>query len=431
MIIRELLDIIADLNFWYREQDTGIERPELENVMKIVDMKEVAAIILGVRRAGKTYLAKQILKKKAKGQTLYINFEDKKLEPYLNSDILDNVYETYRYYINKNDFAYVVLDEVHNVEGWEKWVRMMLEKKENIKIIITGSGSKILTPELASVLTGRKITYSLFPLSLGGVLRFKGADEKYLTKKERDSLLREYLEFGAFPMAILAETPEQKRYFLQEVYDDIITKDIMFRYRLREENILRKTAYLAINNFAKYTSIRKLRNSLKSIMRLDVSPSTLSYYLDYFERSFLFIFLPIFSYNIKDQMQYPKKVYCIDTGIINAIIPKFSENTGRLYENIVAIELKRRGKEIYYWKSGEGKELDFIVKDGLKVKQLVQVCYNIDEPETKKRELGSLIKASRELRCRDLLVITDDKEGEEKVKGKTVKYIPLWEWLLA
>lgn len=411
-----------------------MKRDELEELMNLVDIKDTATIILGVRRVGKTILSKQILKKKIeegkKEQTLYINFEDNRLEPFLNADILDNVYETYRHYINKNDFAYVVLDEVHNVEGWEKWVRMTLEKKENVKIIVTGSGSKILTPKLASVLTGRKITYSLFPLSLRGFLKFREVDKKYLIKKEINSFLREYTEFGAFPLVVLTEKPDQKKYFLREVYDDIITKDIMFRYRLREENILRKVAYLMINSFAKYTSIRKIRNSLKSIMKLNVSPSTLSYYSEYFEKSFLFIFLPIFSYNIKDQMQYPKKVYCIDTDLINAIIPKFSDDIGRLYENIVAIELKRKGKEIYYWKNPQHEEVDFVVKEGLKVRQLIQVCWSINEYKTKEREIKALLKAGKELKCKTLLIITGDKEGEEKIKEKTIKYIPLWRWLL-
>ena len=435
MIIKELLDIVAELNFWYKEQDIGIERSELKEVIKIVDMKGIAAIVLGVRRAGKTYLAKQILKKKIKQktkkeQTLYINFEDNKLEPYLNGDILDNIYETYRYYINKNDFAYIVLDEVHNVDRWEKWIRMMLEKKENVKIIVTGSGSKILTEKLASVLTGRKVTYSLFPLSFEDFLLFKGIGKRYLPKKEKDFLLREYIEFGALPLVVLAEKSEQKKYFLQEVYDDIITKDIMFKYKLREEDILRKVAYLTTNSFARYISIRKIRNSLKSIMKIDVSPSTLSYYLEYFERSFLFIFLPIFSYNIKDQLQYPRKVYCVDTGLVNAIILKFSENIGRLYENIVAIELKRKNKEIYYWKNPQHEEVDFVVKEGLKVKQLIQVCYDTEDYSTKKREIKALLKASKELSCKNLLVITEDKEGEEIVDNKKIKYVPLWRWLL-
>lgn len=438
MIIKELLDIVAELNFWHRDQDIGIEREELEEVNKLVDMKDVALIISGVRRAGKTYLAKQLLRKKIgrgikKEQTLYINFEDKKLEPYMNKDILDNVYETYRYYLNKKDFSYIVLDEVHNVEGWEKWVRLALEKKENIKIIITGSGSKIITPQLSSILTGRKITYNLFPLSFKDFLKFKKINKKYFTKKESATLIREYIEFGAFPLVVLTDEIEQKKYFLQEIYDDIVTKDILFRYRLREEAILRKVAYLTMSSFSGHTSIRKIRNSLKNIMKLGISPSTISYYLEYFERSFLFIFSPIFSYKIKEQMQYPKKVYCVDTGLINSIIPKFSENIGRIYENIVAIELKRRAKkdvtEVYYWKDSKG-EVDFVIKGGLKPSALIQVCYNVEDKKTKERELQALLRAIQEFKLKKAFVITEDYEGEEKINGKTIKYLPLWKWLL-
>ncbi len=437
MIKKDLLDIIAVLNFWHKEQDTGIRRSELDEVMKLVDMKDVALLILGVRRAGKTYLAKQILQKKLedieKKQTLYVNFEDKKLEPYLDTEFLDDLYETYRYYINKEDFAYVVLDEVHNVKGWEKWVRMMLEKKENLKIIITGSGGRILTPELASVLTGRKITYNLFPLSFKDYLRFKGVKKEYFTKKERDALMQEYMEFGSFPLAVLADNMEQKNYFLQEIYDDIITRDIIFRYRLREEETIRKVAYLTLNSFSRYVSIRKLRNTLKSVMKTSVSPSTISNYLEYFERSFLFSFSPIFSYKIKEQMQYPKKAYCVDTGLISAVIPKFSENAGFVLENVIAIELRRRvkrGRELYYWKDSMGKEVDFVVKEGLETKQLVQACYDIEGPKTKGRELKALASASKELKCNDLLVITWDYETEEVFEGKKIKFVPLWKWLL-
>ena len=129
-------------------------------------------------------------------------------------------------------------------------------------------------------------------------------------------------------------------------------------------------------------------------------------------------------------MQYPRKVYCIDTGIINALLPKFSENIGRFYENLVALDLKRKGKEVYYWKSSKHEEVDFVIKQGLKVKQLIQVCYDISDPDTKKREFKALLKASEELKCNNLLVITEDKEGIETIKKKKIKFIPLWKWLL-
>ncbi|MEW5896991.1 MAG: ATP-binding protein [Nanoarchaeota archaeon] len=438
--MREPLDLVADLNFWYKKQETGIPRKELTQVLKLIDMKDVSFFILGVRRAGKTFLAKQILEKKIeaglkKEQTFYINFEDKRLEPYLNSKLLDQLYANYREELNPRDFFYLVLDEVHNVEGWEKWIRMMLERREKLKIIVTGSGSKILTPKLATVLTGRKLKYDLFPLSFEQFLEFKQEKRKYRKKEDNLRFLNEYLKFGGLPLVVLSGSKEQKRYFLQELYDDIITKDISFRFRLREEKLLRKVSFLVMNNFAGYVSIRKIKNALKSMLQESISPSTLSNYFECFSRSFLFIFLPIFSFNIKDQEQYPKKVYCIDTGLINAIIPKFSENLGRFYENIVAVELLRRkatesDKEIYYWKNPLQEEVDFVVKGGLKVKQLIQVCYDLNDEKVKKRELRGLLKASEELKCSDLLIISEKKDGEEKIGNRKVKYFPLWKWLL-
>lgn len=435
-----ILDLIADLNFWYKEQEIGVIRDELAPVLKLVDMKDISFFILGVRRAGKTFLAKQILKRKieqgiSKEQTLYVNFEDNKLEPYLNESLLDQLYESYRNTLNTEKFVYIVLDEVQNVKGWEKWVRTILEKREKVKIIITGSGSRILTPKLATILTGRKIKYNLFPLSFEQFMGFKGKEAGYLKEKEYLKLLQEYCEFGGFPLVVLNDSKEQKKYFLQELYDDIVTKDISFRFRLREEKLLRKISFLVMNNFSKYASIRKIKDTLKSLLHETISTSTLSNYFEYFSRSFLFVFVPIYSRNIKDQDQYPKKVYCVDTGLIASIIPKFSENLGRYYENVVFIELLRRKSldrknEFYYWKNSQGYEVDFIVKQGLQVKELIQVCYDISDEKTKERELHSLLQAMEEFKLKKGLILTKDFEKEERVKGKKILFVPLWKWLL-
>lgn len=431
---KELLEIISVHNFWHKDQDTGIEREGLENAMKLVDIEGMATIVLGVRRAGKTYLTKQILRRKmeeyGKGQTLYVNFEDKALEPFIDEDILDEIYRAYRYEINRDKPVFIVLDEVHRVEGWERWVRTMTERKEAVKIIITGSGSRIISPRLATVLTGRKTTYNLFPLSFKEFLAFKGLRLKeYMGFETVEPMLLEYLEYGGFPAAVLAKEKEQKRVVLQEVYDDIITKDLMERFNLREENTLRKAAYLVLNNFSKYVSIRKIRNSLKTIMKVDISPSTLSNYLEYFERAYIFCFIPIYSLNIKDQMQYPRKAYSIDTGIINAILPRFSLDAGLIYENAVAVELLRRGKEIYYWK-GDRNEVDFVIKNGIEVESLIQVTYAVDRDGIKDREINGLLRAMDEFKLNEGLVITGNFEGKEEIGGKRIVYIPMWKWLL-
>jgi predicted AAA+ superfamily ATPase len=232
MINRDLLDKIRDFNFWHKEQETGLKRKELKEVLKFVDDREFVLAINGVRRAGKTYLSKQILKEKLKEvkpeQTLYINFEDPTLEPYLNPESLKDLYESYRYFLNKKDFAYIVLDEIHNVPRWEKWVRIMLEKKEKVKFIITGSSSKLFKNEFARLLTGRTITFHLFPLSFKNFLDFKNYQiKKYQSYDSLSPFIIEYLQYGGFPLIVLEKDETKKNLYLKELFNDILVKDII------------------------------------------------------------------------------------------------------------------------------------------------------------------------------------------------------------
>ena len=175
-------------------------------------------------------------------------------------------------------------------------------------------------------------------------------------------------------------------------------------------------------------------NILKS-RGINISVPTLEKYFNLMKEAFLFFDNTIFSYKVKDQLQYPRKIYCIDNGFINYFGFKFSEDAGRLMENSVAISLYRNSyqypkKKIFYFKTALGEEVDFVIKEGLKVKQLIQVCDDINDTDTKEREVKALIKASKELKCNKLLVINDYYESEEKIKGKNIKFILLWKWLL-
>jgi hypothetical protein len=178
-------------------------------------------------------------------------------------------------------------------------------------------------------------------------------------------------------------------------------------------------------------SANKLRNTIINIIKRKISPNLIVDLLNHLENAYLLFSVPIYSYKIKDQKQYPKKIYCIDTGLINTVSFRFTEDTGKLYENVVAVELKRRKKEIYYWKDANHWEVDFVLKDGLKVTQLIQVCYDTGNPETKNRELKSLVNAGEEFKCGNLLVITNDYESEEEFKGEKIKFMPLWKWLIS
>ncbi len=428
---KKLLELVQDFNLWHKPQEIGFERQELSQVLPLVEDTRIALIITGLRRAGKTFLARQILHAKQNTitpeQTLFINFEDPLLEPYLNIESLQNLYESYRYFLNKDKRAYIVLDEVQNVPKWEKWVRIQLEKNENIKFIITGSSSKIFKGELANVLSGRTVTFPLFPLNFSNFLQFKSPQNKWKSYSSLKPLLAEYIEYGGLPLVV---TTSQKEIFLKQLFEDIIVKDIILKYKLREVEI-KKIAILLLHYFSNLVSVQRLRNTAKEIAKVDISPTSINNYLYYFEDAFLFFFIPIFSYKIKEQMQYPRKAYCLDTGIINSLTLKFSENQGKLYENIVATTLFRRvGKEnLFYWKSPAGYEVDFVIKEGLNVRQLIQVCYTISK-DAKEREIRAVQKAAAEFGLTQALIITEQDERKEHLDSLTITYIPLWKWLL-
>jgi len=436
----EIVKIISDLNLWGREQETGIERKDyLKTISEFSGAKEDAIVIVGIRRSGKTYLTKQFLKnisdKTKKEQTLYVNFEDPKLDPYLSLSLLDEIYGAYRTYINKNDFAWIVFDEIQNIPIWEKWVRIMQEKKENVKILLSGSSSKLLSAEFSSVLTGRCLKIEVFPISFKEFLYFNKVefekDYDILVKSEEIKRnLHKYLKYGGFPKVALEENENLKKEYLKEIFEGIVYREILARHKIKDAGLVKAVVEFGINYFSSLMSANKIRNIITDIFKRQVSPNSILDILKYAEETYLLFFVPIFSYKIKDQKLYPKKIYCIDSGLINIVSLKFSDDFGRIYENIVAIELKRRIKEIYYWKDSQQREVDFVVIEDKEPDQLIQVCYDVKNPETKKRETFALVKASEELKCENLWVITYDYENEEIFDGKLIKFISLWKWLL-
>lgn len=426
----ELLEILQDWNFWKKELDTGKERKRyLEKCLRFLKTKVIIAII-GVRRAGKSYIMRQVVKKLIENGTkrkniLMVNFEDRRFAEFYPK-LLDEVYETYLEFLKPDDKPFIFLDEVHNVPKWERWVRTMQELGK-AKIVVSGSSAKLLAGELATLLTGRHLDLVVFPLSFKEFLYFKNLNIKNkldlaAKKIEIKRCFREYLEFGGFPEVVLSK---EKKQLLLTYFDDIITKDIERRYNLREREKLRALARFYLTNI----SSRITFNSLSKF--LNTTTNTIEKFSSYLEEANILFFVKRFSFRVKEQEKSPRKVYAIDVGLANAIGFKFSANFGRVAENIVAIELKRDSNaEIYYWKDPQHQEVDFILKQGLKVKQLIQVCWNLNDYRTKKRELKSLLKASKELKCKNLLVITSDYESEEKIDGKKIRFIPLWRWLL-
>ena len=378
--------------------------------------------ILGVRRCGKSILSWQIMEKNAP----YINFDDERLIEFKAEDmdkLLQAFYEIY------GDFEYVILDEPHNVKGWELFLSRLRRTK---KIIITGSNSKMLSGELSTHLTGRHIDFVLFPFSFREFLKFNNfsfeKEDFYSVKKIGllKKMLEDYQKSGGFPESYLFG-----KEILVRIYGDIIEKDVLRRYKIKRATTFKEMCKYLISN----SSFEFSFNKLKNVFRIkDIH--TLKNWVSFLENAYLVYVLERFSFKLKEQVIAPKKLYCIDTGLVNTIGFGFGENKGRMMENLVFVELLRRRNywyknwEIYYWKDYQQNEVDFVIKDGLKVKALVQVCYDIENYRTKEREIKSLIKASSELECRDLFIITWDFEGEEERGGRVIKFIPLWKYLL-
>lgn len=446
MIRREILEAISDLNFWGKEQETGVWRNKyIKSLELLLEANNFAVSIIGVRRAGKTFISKQLLKRAIesgmkKEQTLYVNFEEPAFKPFLSSaDFLNDIHDSYRYVLNKEQPALFVFDEIQNVSNWESWVRMMMERREKVKFVLTGSSAKLSSAELATKLTGRTLTMKVYPLSFGEFLKFKGFEVPVgaVPPKKRDllALFREYLEFGGFPAVVSTESKELKLGILKELFDGIVSRDIAERHNIRRIEPLRSLAVLAIQNSSSQVSIPKFAGIFQNATKTNLSPTLISTYLDYFSEAFLTSQIPVFSAKIREQMLHPKKIYCIDNGMINAVSMRFSDNLGRLLENLVFVELLRRRvnapeTDVYYWRSKD-REVDFILKEGLKVKAAIQVCWNLGEKKTKEREVGNLLMALEEFDLSSGLVITENFEHEESRDGKTITYLPAWRWLLS
>ena len=219
---------------------------------------------------------------------------------------------------------------------------------------------------------------------------------------------------------------------LKELFEGIIYRDVVFRHKIRDGNQVRTTAEIAISHFASLLSANRLRNSLVSILLKKISPNLVVKILAYLEEAFLIFQIPVFSYKIKERKRFPRKVYAIDPGLIKIATINFSRNIGRVYENIVAVSLLRKKgiENLFYWKDAGGREVDFVIKEGIKVKQLIQVFYETEDKKTREREFRSLFEASTELNCANLLLITDNFEGEEIRGRKKIICLPLWKWLL-
>lgn len=398
--------------------------------------KRKANVLTGIRRSGKTYRMFQAIRDLGEDRCYYINFEDERIiNPTVEdlSGLLPCIEETFE----TQTPIYLFVDEIQNVEGWEKWGRRMAEKK-NVIVFLSGSSSKLSSREIATSLRGRTLTTYIFPLNFEEFLDFNNIEfnlkniEYSQNKPNIRRYFNEYLKYGGFPEIVLEEDKKEKLKILREYFSTIVARDLIERYSIDKPTALESFMKLLVNNFSGLISFTKSRNWLKSI-GIKISKNTLKKYFNYMKSSYFLFDTTIYSKSVKDRLQYPRKVYLTDNGFASALTERFTSDRGWFFENLVAIDLYKQTvsnpkKELHYWKKGD-KEVDFVVRNGIETERLIQVCSDLNE-QTKKREIEILLTASEDLNCDNLTIITDDTYKKEKIRGKTVQFLPLWMKLL-
>ncbi|MHB1439292.1 MAG: ATP-binding protein [Cuniculiplasma sp.] len=400
-------------------KDNYIER-EFSKNHEIYEKSTLIKTIVGVRRSGKSTFTASMLSGKNVG---YVNFDERVLLNADPDDILSMLVEL------NGGFKIIFLDEIQNVDRWELFVNKL--HRNGYNVFLTGSSSRLLSKELSTHLTGRHIPLEIFPFSFREHLISKKINRNPETTRDENLIKHEldnYKNNGGFPEVVSGESP---RPYLKSLYDDLVEKDIISRFNISYKSTFREIAMTMIGNAGKYVSYNKIKNDfgLKS-------DHTAKNYLSYLEESYLILQLKKFSFKPKEIEKSVKKTYCIDTGMINHASSRSTENIGNMMENIVYIDLLRRRSyfmgnlEIYYFKDYNDHEVDFVLKSGIDVKELINVTYSESKDDIEKREIKSLISASVLLHCTKLILITWNYEDIFSYEGTAIKAIPLWKWLL-
>ena len=400
MILRgTLLETVKSQKENLLNSDRGIERDKLKDVQLTAGF---ASIITGIRRAGKSTLLLQLIQKITNFN--YLNFEDVRIFGFDHKDFnrLDEVFSAER---NSN---YYLFDEIQVVAGWERYVRSLLDKKRIV--VLTGSNAAILGRELGTKLTGRHLKYELMPFSYPEFLK--------LTKQKMSyTSFEDFVNRGGFPEYLKIDNEQ----ILQELFNDIIIRDITLRYNLRNPKLVKELALYLLSNVGKEFSYQ----GLKKLFNLG-SVNTIISIVGYFENSYLLFTIPQFDFSYRKQVANKKKVYSIDTGLIKANSVSFSQDKGRMLENIVFTQLKRMGLEVFYFK--KERECDFITRDSKKELNAYQVCFELNE-NNKDREINGLIEALNYLKQKVGFILTLDQHDELELNSKKIIVKPVYTWM--
>lgn len=368
-------------------------------------------LITGPRRVGKSVFALLMLQGK---NFAYLNFDDNQLLEKWDEDLamsaLDDVYP---------DYDFMLLDEIQNLPEWNLWVSKLYRRGKNL--IITGSNANMLSSEMATVLTGRYLQIEMLPFSLDETMRWKNiSPDREEQAAQAIVLADDYMRNGGYPETIPARSITKS--YLSTLFDSILLKDVAQRHKVRNTSDLYNLATYLLSNFCNPISANELAGELGMS-----SVATTKKFCDYLNEPYLFFYLPRFNNKLKLMNKAPKKVYVVDNGFVQSTAFNLSENLGRLLENQVFVELLRRGyipgQTLFYYRTRNDKEIDFVTRKGAKVEQLIQVCYDMTSEKTRKRELGALVEAAEELHCDNLLVITNSKKEHIEWKDTSIAII--------
>jgi len=429
----KLVEILYSYNrFWATGRiDSGIPRDLLVTCIRQLEKKEVI-LLKGVRRSGKSTLMAQMIgalleSGRKPAQILRVNLEEPLFAAEYAIGLLERIYRLYREQIHPAGKCYLFLDEIQNIPEWERWVRGRSET-EDIKIVITGSSSRLLSYEVGAKLTGRHVSFELFPLSFKEFLRFKGlqagSQAAYFEQKPViRSLFAEYRKYGGFPEVVLRDEIEDKELLLKQYFEDILNRDVVSRTEIRDTLTLQNLAVFLMSNIGRLTSVSNLKKNL------GVSQDKVENYVSALMKSYLLYRLPKLEPSMKKSIRARFKPYAIDAGLRNRVAFSFSEDSGWLAENIVLNHLRSRHEEIYY--ESVGGEVDFVVKEGMQIIRSIQV-WHADAAETAipEREIAGFKIKYRAAAKRECFLITNDVARTVRAGGTQIQCVPLVLFLL-
>lgn len=402
-----------------KERDELLARPYLQRNTKYSTEELLSSpmikLITGPRRVGKSVFALLMLQGR---NFAYLNFDDKQLLDHWDENLvltmLDDIYAGYEY---------LLLDEIQNLPGWDLWVSKLYRRGTNL--VITGSNAKMLSSEMATVLTGRYLQVEMLPFSLYEALQWHRIDLHHIkTEQQAEATARidSYLHNGGYPETIPA--PNITQNYLATLFDSILLKDVAKRHRIRNTTDLYNLATYLLANFCNLFTANELANELNL-----ASVTTTQKYCDYLHEPYLFFYLPRFNNKLKLMKKAAQKVYVVDNGFILGTAFNISENLGRLLENQVFVELMRRGyepgKTLFYYRSRNDRETDFVTRKGARVEHLIQVCYDLTSEKTRKREIEAITECAEELKCQEVMIITYDQEETIQRNGYSIRVVPV------